>query len=993
MSVTVLNARFVGRRAELAELREGAASAADGRAVTYVIGGEAGVGKTRLIREFLAHARGQGATTLVGGCLDLSEVDLPLWPFVEALRTYADELDDETRAELFPSDGFSLGRILPELGGATAAAASAPGASAQGQLFELVHALLARLADRSPLILVLEDLHWADRSTRDLLAFLARSLRSERIMLVGTYRSDELYRGHPLRALLAELYRARMVQRLDLRPFDCGEVAEHLAGILGAPPAPALVESVFRRSEGNAFFAEELVAASREDEAAELSSTLRDILLTRIERRSPAAQEVLRVAAVGGRSVAVGLLEAVCSLPPRERSDALREAVAHQLLVTQAPDTYAFRHALLREAVYEELLPGERRELHVGYGSALSAHPELAGGAAIVAGELAYHWFAAHDLPRALDAAIVAGSVAQSRWGFAEAGAHFERALDVWDSVPDAATRTGLDHLTLSRRAAEAANLAGDHARAGALIRAALERVDADDAGLLWERLGRYLWAAGDSDAALGAYEQALRLVPEDPPSAARARVLAAHGQSLMLLARFQDATTRCGQAIEIARKVGARAEEGHALNTLGCALGFLGDPAGGVAHLSRALEIAHEVGDLDDIGRAYQNLSEILAGPLNRLEEALELALEGQRLAERLGLARDYGVSLEVNAATALLALGRWDQADAILRAAQDRQPVETAAIELYLSRGRLAVARGALEHAEQHLAAAQRLMISVIDPQFQSMLAAYRGELALWQGNPAEARVSVATGLRCLEASDDAWFVGPLLWLGARAEADARGLRLSEDPRTPAFAAADVLVARARTIVEAAGAGGRFISPVTVAYARLCEAEGERLAHGAEPDAWRSAAVAWETVGHPYPLAYARWREAEALLARRRAQEGRAALRAANAIAQKLGAGALAREIGMLARRARIELNVAERAETAARPGPAQQLGLTPRELQVLALVAAGRTNREIAQALFVTEKTAGAHVSNILAKLNARGRVEAATAAQRLGLLASV
>ena len=990
MSVPFLNTRFVGREAELARLLEGAASAAAGRAVLYTIGGEAGVGKTRLMREFVARARAGGATALVGGCMDLSEVDLPLWPFVDALRAYVEQLDAPTRAELFPADGFELARILPELRGGTEAAASNPGLSGQGQLFELVHGLLVRLSERAPLILVLEDLHWADRSTRDLLAFLARSLRSERIMLVATYRADELYRGHPLRAFLAELHRPRIVQRLDLRPFTREEIDEHVTGILGAPPAPALVDSVFGRSEGNAFFAEELLAAAREDDAAELSSTLRDILLTRVERRSPAAQEVLRVAAVGGRSVAVGLLESVCSLPPRERSDALREAVAHQLLVTQGPETYAFRHALLREAVYEELLPGERRELHLGYGSALSADPQLAGSAAVVAGELAYHWFAAHDLPRALDAAIQAGRVAQSRWGFAEAGAHFERALELWDRVPDAEARTGVDRVTLSRCAAEAANLAGDHARAGALIRAAIERADAASAGLLWERLGRYLWAAGDSEAARRAYEEALRLVPEDPPSAARARVLAAHGQSLMLLARFQDATATSEQAIAIARQVGARAEEGHALNTLGCALGFLGDPGGGVAHLRQALEIAHEVGDLDDIGRAYQNLSEILGGPLNRLEEALELALEGQRVAERLGLARDYGVSLEVNAASALLALGRWDQADAVLSGADDRQPIEMPAIELHLSRGRLAVARGQFEDATQHLAAARGLMTSAVDPQFQSMLAAYQAELALWQGQPLQAREAVAAGLRCLDDSDDAWFVGPLLWLGAWAEADAGPFGGAKGARMASLATADALVARAQTLVEPGGGGARFISAVTIAYARLCEAEVQRLGHGSELEPWRLAAAAWESAAHPYPLAYVRWREAEALLARRRAQEGGTALRSAHAMTQKLGAGALAREIELLARRARIDLDVGDAADEAAEPGPGDQLGLTPRELQVLALVDAGQTNREIAQALFVTEKTAGAHVSNILAKLGVRDRVEAATVAQRLGLL---
>ena len=975
----IVGTPFVGRLPELRRLEESRAEVVAGRSVTWAIGGHAGVGKSRLVRELLARAEADGAIGLVGGCVDLADGGLPLWPFVEALRGYTSTLSEVERAQLAGPGGDELTRILPELSTGVPPPRPAAGASAQGRLFELLLGLLGRLAARAPLVLVVEDIHWAGRSTRDLLKFLSKTLRAERIMLIATHRSDELYRGHPLRPYLAELYRARDVNLLELRPFTRDEQSQQLFAITGAHLAPAVVDSVYARSEGNAFYAEELVAAAGENKGAELPTTLSDILLSRVDNRPPAVQEVLRIAAVGGRSVPVALLAEVCPLPASELTAALREAVAHHLLVVEGDSAYAFSHALLREAIYQELLPGERGALHRRYGVALSEQPQLGGDVASMPGELAHHWFAAHELPQALGASVFAGRVAESRWGFAEAGAHYERALELFDSVADAERSAGVDHLTLSRSAAEAANLAGDHVRAGTLIRAAIERAGPQRSGLLWERLGRYLWAAGDSESALGAYGEALRLVPEQPPSPARARVLAAHGQSLMLMARFGEACGCCEQAIEIAREVGARAEEGHALNTLGCSLAYVGDPAGAVDHLREALVIADEVGDLDDLGRAYQNLSEILGGPLNRLGEALKLALEGDRVTQRVGLARDYGVSLEVNAASALLSLGRWDEAAAILRDAEERRPVDMAAIEVHLCRARLEVARGAFEQGTRHIEAARRVMGSILDPQFQASLCARRAELWMWQHSPAEGRRAVDDGLASLEGSDDAWFVGPLLWLGAWA-------------RTDSGCAAPELMQRAGALVGASTTDA-FVSPVTVAYARTCLAEGERLADPAATAGWRAAAEAWEAAAHPYPLAYARWREAEALLARRRAREATAPLRSAHAIAEQLGADPLRREIELLADRARIDLSAAQAPAPGDAPAGDGAAGhnLTKRERQVLELVATGRTNREIAQTLFVTEKTAAAHVSNILAKLGVRGRVEAATAAHRLGLLA--
>ena len=468
----VSSPRFVGRGEELKRLQDGLA-ACNGHAAAFLVAGEAGVGKTRLVEELVSRAEAGGAQGLVGGCLDVEEGRLPLGPFIEALRAHVRGLDPPARAALTESTGEELARILPELrsGGA---APRADGAPVQGRLFELILGLLARLAAVAPLVLAIEDLHWSDRSTRDLLAFVVRNLRSERVLLVATYRSDELYRGHPLRPFLAELERTRRLRRLDLEPFSRDELREMVVEIIGDSADAALVDSLFARSEGNAFFAEELMAAGAG--SGGIPPTLRDILLTRVDRLSASAQVLLRVVSVGGRGVSDRLLEAVLEMREQDRLRSLREAVAHHLLVPEGPGDYVFRHALLREVIYQELLPEERSRLHAAYGAALSGRPELASDGETVPGDLARHWFAAHDLPRALTAAVLAGRAAEARSGFAEAQLNCERALELWDQVPDAEERTGLGRVALARRAAEAANLAGDHGRAATTSRAAAAR-------------------------------------------------------------------------------------------------------------------------------------------------------------------------------------------------------------------------------------------------------------------------------------------------------------------------------------------------------------------------------------------------------------------------------------------------------------------------------------------------------------------------------------
>jgi len=899
MTATLTSATFVGRTEELARLAAAADRAAAGTPTAVVVGGEAGVGKTRLVGELVASARQAGATVLVGGCVELGGEGLPFAPLIEALRGFVRDLDEPELAQLVPGRArVELARLLPELG------PGGPGPDAAGseqrRLFELLLVLLERLGSERPAVLVVEDLHWADRSTRDLLAFLVRNLRHGRLLLVMTYRSDELHRRHPLRPFLAELDRGRRAERLELARFGRDEVAAQLAGIQGTPAPPELTERIHARSDGNAFFVEELAATAAAD--GELPPSLRDTLLARIELLAEPTQQVLGVAAAAGARVGHDLLAEVAGLPDAELLAGLREAVsAHVLLVAADDGAYGFRHALVKEAVYAELLPGERTRLHARFAAALAGRD--AGGDPGLAAELAWHWYAAHDLERALPAAVEAGRAAERAFAYAEAQRQFERALELWDRVPGATA--GLDKAELLARAGEAAANAGAADRAVALVRGALAEVapgrDPLLAGQLTERLGFHLRIAG-RPGAMEAYQEAIGLVPPGP-TVERARVLAGLGQALMLRARFAEAIATCEEAIQVARAAGSPAVETHALCSLGTAMARIEDPDDGLAALGEARRLAAELGLAKDEARACVNLSDLL-NDLGRLEEAVVVAMEGIEVATAAGLRRTFGVFLAGNAAAALYNQGRWDET-AELTAAYlelgDDEDLNT--VTLRQSMAMLDAGRGHFESALGHVRAARRLAgDEFIAVQYPPNLAAAEAEVAAWRGRLEEAAAAVAGGLAALQGPLVDLRACLLLAIGLRVEGERARLataRHDHETLTDARLVADELVQWARGTF----AGSR------VAWRRAvlatCEAEWARVQGEPDPERWLAAVAAWEESGHPYPLAVARWRAAEALLAGRGDRTLVAELlRRSHATASGLGAEPLRGELERLAR-----------------------------------------------------------------------------------------
>ncbi|MBV9415478.1 MAG: AAA family ATPase, partial [Solirubrobacterales bacterium] len=961
---------------ELARSRDGSGS-------VVFVGGEAGIGKSRLICELAGRAEGEGMTVVVGECLPLGRGELPYAPVVGALRSLVAQREGTGVEVMLGSVREELSVLLPELpsGGGGAAGALA-GVGSQGRLFEQLLGVFVSAARARPLVLVVEDFQWADRSTCEFFSFLISAARREPIALVITYRSDELRRGHPLRHCVLELERAGRAVRFELGPFGRAEVRAQVAAILGESPPAGLVDRLVERSEGNPFFTEELLASSREP-GGPLPDSLRDTLLARVESQSPVVRDVLRIAAVTGRTVDHELLAAVAELSECELNGALRDAVESYLLAPEAAAAgYSFRHALLREAIYSDLLPGERRGLHLRLARTLSARALLGGAQAGDAAELARHWYAAGELPAALAALLGAGAAAEELYAVGEALVHYERVLEIWDRVAPAAGELPLERLEVLRRAAEAALMAGEVGRAISLAHEVLarseEREDPVGVALAYERLGRYLWSAGRDEDALLAYRRAVELMPHDPPSEELALVLAAEGQALMLCDRTAESSLRGEEALAIARSVGAEAVEAHVLNTMSGNLSAVGQAGQAVEAARQALAIARRLRLVDQVHRGYVNGSAALA-EAGRVEESIAMAREGIASAREFGVERQCGDVLRGRLADRLLQVGRWREAEELIEEVIDHSPTGVSAGMAYRSVGFLRAERGELEAAARALAQAEEQSRHSLGSMALGPPAAARASLELWAGRPEAAAAVVSDGLERVGEREHVFFTARLYELGARACADlaARApgeMRIIEEHTATAqklLERLDGLIARMSGV----------IAPRVRASRAVCAAHASRIGGAGDAALWADARALWETCQDPYHAAHARWREAEALLASGGDRATAETLvRDAHAVVEELDARPLREELEALARRARIELD--QQPPPEGTPNAAlDRLELTPREIEVLPLLAAGLTNREIGAELFISNRTASVHVSRILTKLSVPNRVAAA------------
>ena len=935
---------------------------------------------------------------LFGTCPPIAGPDLPLAPVVQALRGFARTSSPDEVASVLGPARTVLSALVPSL--AAAGSEGPSGGVPLGLVFEHLLGVLERLSLRHDLvILVLDDIHWGGPTTWDLLAHLARNLAGVRVLAIATYRRDGL--DGRAAQLLVELQRSPIVETVQLHGLPPAD-AEELVAELRPDLAPAAQRAITARAEGNPFYVEELSAAAGE---RGIPDTLRATLLAKLEGQPEEVIRVVRVAAVIGRLAGAELVMAVAGYPDEVAIAALRRAVRVGLLKVepQGPTGgYSLPHDLLREVVYEELLPGERSRLHGAVARALAAQPDPTRTNTDRAIELATHWRESGDIVRAVPALLKAADAAQAGYAFVEAHRLYEHAFAsvAGAESPASGPKIGFKPATHDRgpewaeihaRAAEAASLAGEPGRAIEHVDSALAQAVGDPTvRLRWtERRARYLLEAGRDSESLEAYadlaSRADEIAADDRP-----RLFVARARALTLTGHYREAGEVAEAALQLARDAHRTTEEWQALNLVGTSQAFAGRAEEGLQALAAARELSQAHRSDSMIRPRPSRIGEMLGGQLSaargleragRPAEALDAALEGAATADRLGAARWRG-ELDLAAAWQQYRQGRWPEA----RARGEELVAGTAGsatLDAHVLLAQIAVGEGRWHDAERHLADAEPAVLRTSHSDLVAGHLLAVAELAFWQRRWADGASVVAEGLARLGESEDRLSRAELCGFGLRLEvelhAEAQMRRAGGEPASHGEAAVRAL-GEVRALLES--------DPANVLQAAAA-AEFSRIA-GSDPELWAAAVSAAERSSEPYTTAYARWRLAEAQLAGREGRaEAAAELRLAFAAATGLAASPLVAEITSLATRARVDL---EPAMTDAPPKEMRaggELGLSERELEVLALVAKGRTNRQIAEELFITEKTAGHHVSNILSKLGVVNRLEAAAIAHRAGV----
>jgi DNA-binding CsgD family transcriptional regulator len=992
MVLQVTAGRMVGRDEELGRLLALLDDAEAGRSVAALVSGDAGVGKSRLVSEVTLLAAGRGFTVLSGQCAELGD-SVPYLPLADALRGAAQSTGVRDALSLRPT----LGLLLPESGDGPVTDSDRSGLARQ-QMFGGVLGLLTELAAAAPVLLVLEDLHWADASTRDLVTFLSRMLHRERVALIGTYRTDDLHRRHPLRPVVAELQRLPSVISVDLAPLDPSALAEHLTAAAAGRLDATRLNDIVARAEGNAYYAEELLAASISGGSGDhsvLPAGLAALLLSRVEQLSDATQRVLRAAAVAGRRADDELVRAASGLGPDDYEGAVREAVTHQLLVPDGPEGYVFRHALLREAVYGDLLPGERTRLHATMSSLLADEQRLSMPG--TAAELAQHCLASHDIPGAFAASVAAGKEAERLGAPAEAHHHYDQALALWERVPEPEKAAGMARGRLGLKSATNAADSGDYERAVHLLRRLRNLLmaeaesgdrtqDVNLASRIGERLASYLMLMEDRKALAEGVEVARVTVdatPAEPPTWHYARAVSTYAHTLLVEDDFSAAWEQAQRALEAARAADALWVQADALVTLGFISNREGHNDEAIKLLTEAHKQAREAKVLGvelraayNLARAHLELGDLATGGV--------VAYEGTKRANQTGLGMaPYGLDVQHLHFQCHFADGKWDHAQEIA----DGFPVRVTNVpEAYLSSMALFidVARGNPAVDERRAWIEPFWSTHGFDEFTARGLLA---EHALWRGDTqqalAEAQVAIdADGV-------PPWGYSPSVIRPAAVALAARADRAVQARAAGDDEAANAELAAAGELRRIAREGAAFpkrpkfiLGPEGRGWLARAEAEYQRASGHNGPGAWRAVLDAFGPA-YVYEIARTRWRLAEALAEAGLRDEASEQWRQAAQAADRLGARPLRAALDDLARRARIGTvpDVRDGAVLAS---------LTSREREVLRLIAAGRSNREIASVLFITPKTASVHVSNILGKLGAASRTEAAAIAHREGLV---
>ncbi|MEJ3658055.1 AAA family ATPase [Actinomycetes bacterium KLBMP 9759] len=952
---------MAGRREELARLGEALSGVAGGAAATVVVDGEMGVGKTRLVTEFTEGIVGN-ARVVTGSCLDLGADTIPYAPFTAVLRELVAELGVEGFAELLPRhDVGELSRLVPALGESRRLGeADLAGA----RLFEQLLTVLQRLAEQRPLVVVIEDAQWIDRSSLGLLAYLVHGQSAvPGLLLLITCRSGYTGTAAAVRPTLAELGRLPWVQRIELGRLTRAAVYEQVQQLLGCPPDGGLVDGVHARSEGIPLFVEALVASAR-DGCRSVPQSVRDLLLAPYEQLPERSRDVVRAAATAGASVEHTVLEAVTGMDGDTLSAAMRPAVDANL-VTAVGDRYAFRHALIRELVYDDLLPGERSGLHIRFGDALVKRSawERDGRAAA---ELAHHSYAVRGLHpvRALLTAWRAAVAAGAALAHAERAQQISHILAMWDDVDDAAALLGVDRLTVRESAVEAALAGGAVEQASDLVEETLREIDPvaepiRAATALRQRgeIRRLLGRPGERED----LQEAARLLPEAHPL--RAAVLNDLTERRLVAARLRavplddEDVAAAGAALAAARAAGdARAEVKASINAAYIG-GWHQDRQRALADLAAA-RTAVAADDVAVMHAAACQTDLLLEE--GRVREAADVARSGLTVAEEAGLARVKGLGQALLLAEALIALGSWDEAVDVLDRVVELNPPLVPRTFLSVVRASVALAQGDIGAAAAVVESANAVIKVDESGRHLLLLTSLEIDLLVALGKHRQALDLARRALVVVAAPASSRRVWAVLVAAARARPS--GADLAE------------LCATAERLAAP--------GPVQAAHRLTWLAE----TNPTDPRAWRSAAAAWRRLGLPYPEAVTLLRGAESVRSAHTADDLRRVVR----LATPLRAEPLVEAARKLAFVRRVELGVEPTTGDRARTLGQERMGLTRREIDVLRLLADGCTNRQIAEELFISVKTVNVHVTNIFGKLGVNGRVQAAAVTHRMRLL---
>ena len=993
---------FVGREAELSSLR---ASLHEGARLLLVVG-DAGIGKTRLVAEGLRDADAERRRSVWGACLPLAE-RLPLLPIAEALDALSRQEGgvpfERALARAPEYVRMEAGRLVPRLLPSNAPTAGPMGEWERDRLFSGLVDLLVEVAGEVGLVLVVEDVHWADTATLDFLTFLTRAGRAAAVPVVATCRGDEVRVGPEVTRWLAHVRGGGQASEIRLGPLSRAEVGEQVAGLMGTP-AVGVADEMFARGEGNPFFTEQLVAAAlaspADDELGAGSgfpAQLAELLAARVAGCGDAGRAVLAALAVARRPLTEEQLRGVAELDLARIRIGLRELAEARLIGETSIGGYRARHALLAEAVAAGLLAGDRMVLHGRIAEALEAVDEPA-----LAAEAAGHWAGAGCEAEELQARVKAAEAAERVFGYAEAAKHWRRAVELGHALSSTARddAAGQDLPSWYLRGVDDLLVSGDSEQAGVLADEAYRlyagHPDPATAAVIHERAGRIralgvtlLGRPDSSDDGLALIKQALRLFEQAPPSLDQAEAWYYYA---MLFGETQPDVfiSAAERALGIAETVKAASLTSRTLSLLTLGSFNEGRVEDGFKLIHRARALATRSGDADAAlsvavfeGSALQSVG--------RFRDAAAAGMRALETASEAGLQAYYKTSLVTgNAADALLCQGRTAEAGALIDPLTGGPPdaehrfVHGIRAQIDLLRGDLQAASGRWHDIE---ALGDVGLMENAREQTQLMT-----ELALWAGRPDEALELVHRGLDlATKATYLTKFCGRLLSSGMRACADlAERARASSGlSATAALAAADELADWVEQTGGEALTDHPFVA-ATPAERATWNAERTRVVNSSDPDAWSAAATAWQNLGCPHQAGYAWWRQAEAQLY---AGQSRGAAEALATGAEAADENApLLSQIRRLALRARVPLSARPEAtpESQEQAKALDSHGLTSRELGVLRLLATGRTNAQIGAELFISPKTASVHVTNILRKLGVTTRVQAAAVAERAGLL---